>query len=842
MQASTPSSETMQSPTVIPPSFPNLADGGTDSYSPVQPHWFYSKMVDGNLAWLPFSLMDSMALEEACSSGDTEPDTLVCTDGGRYDVNIFNRTRHAAYWTEDPLPVRRATWFYKGPLESTYTPYDERFANKLEEEYRKALMTGTWHRRLEFPGGESIVIHGPNSIVHFPISLTPTEDFGGAQEGMGRPCTVKRGAEGFNIEDGEPIKIDHLVFFVHGIGAVCDFRLRNITECVDDFRSLSIQLIHSHFHSAVEDDSIGRLELLPISWHTSLHGDATGIDRRLQPITLRSIPKLRSLINDTLLDILFYTSPVYCQQVMDTVGSEINRMYHLFMERNPGFTGQVSLAGHSLGSLILFDLLLHQPSPEKSFMKKGEVMTNTKDQKSEEKDASSKEKQFTSVQELLEHLELMSYIDVFTEEKLDLTALLLCQEEEIERLGLPMGPRKKIISALNEIRASRNEEEKTIACSLTKEEDDEPKPGSTNNTTTSVSYTIGLAGTGQPSINYPVLAFHPLSFFALGSPIAMFVTVRGLENLGRDFRLPTCQYVYNIFHPYDPVAYRLETLLDPSLISLRPVLIPHHKGRKRMHLELKEAMTRVGSDLKTRFVESVRSTWNTIYHFAQFHRGAAAEQESLEAEVDKVLQQELKKHEEQEGEDDTHSQTSDTSTTASQATSLIGQINGGKRIDYVLQEKPIESFNEYLFALGAHVGYWESEDTMLLILKELYASQGIQADTHVHHELQVQSMSSIQPPPPTLPSHFLPPPPVPPPTLPSHFHPSPPAPPPTFPQPSTSFSTPLFPSVPPGPAPYQIPTIAPATSIPVGMDPTAPPERRDVGPPPITGFVSKTKK
>jgi len=29
----------------------------------------------------------------------------------------------------------------------------------------------------------------------------------------------------------------------------------------------------------------------------------------------------------------------------------------------------------------------------------------------------------------------------------------------------------------------------------------------------------------------------------------------------------------------------------------------------------------------------------------------------------------------------------------------IGMLNGGNRIDYVLQEKPIESFNEYLFAL-----------------------------------------------------------------------------------------------------------------------------------------------
>lgn len=36
----------------------------------------------------------------------------------------------------------------------------------------------------------------------------------------------------------------------------------------------------------------------------------------------------------------------------------------------------------------------------------------------------------------------------------------------------------------------------------------------------------------------------------------------------------------------------------------------------------------------------------------------------------------------------------------------VGMLNGGQRIDYVLQEKPIESFNEYLFALQSHLCYW----------------------------------------------------------------------------------------------------------------------------------------
>ena len=38
--------------------------------------------------------------------------------------------------------------------------------------------------------------------------------------------------------------------------------------------------------------------------------------------------------------------------------------------------------------------------------------------------------------------------------------------------------------------------------------------------------------------------------------------------------------------------------------------------------------------------------------------------------------------------------------------SRIGKLNGGCRIDYVLQEAPLESFNEYLFALTSHVCYW----------------------------------------------------------------------------------------------------------------------------------------
>jgi len=148
--------------------------------------------------------------------------------------------------------------------------------------------------------------------------------------------------------------------------------------------------VQSHYRTASEQGIVNRIEVLPISWHTTLHSEDTGIDKKLQSITLESIPKLRHFTNDTLLDILFYTSPVYCQTIMRTVGSEINRLHFLFKERNPTFDGEIYLGGHSLGSLILFDLLCHQNSVKKEEEENEKNNDNTDD--NSDKGSVSKEK------------------------------------------------------------------------------------------------------------------------------------------------------------------------------------------------------------------------------------------------------------------------------------------------------------------------------------------------------------------------------------------------------------------------------------------------------------------
>lgn len=65
---------------------------------------------------------------------------IIKTDGGRYDVDVSRRLRSAVYWEEASSSVRRCSWFFKGSLETRYTPYDEDMAEKLEEEYHNSLI------------------------------------------------------------------------------------------------------------------------------------------------------------------------------------------------------------------------------------------------------------------------------------------------------------------------------------------------------------------------------------------------------------------------------------------------------------------------------------------------------------------------------------------------------------------------------------------------------------------------------------------------------------------------------------------------------------------------------
>ncbi|XP_053357802.1 SEC23-interacting protein [Clarias gariepinus] len=753
-----PSGHSMAGPAgPMVPANPMMQYSQYNVYEPVQPHWFYCKQVESKKVWLPFSILDSIKLEETFNSVQPDPENvIVSTDGGRYDVLLYDRSRTSVYWEEEPTEVRRCTWFYKGDTDSRFIPYSEDFSDKLEAEYKKAVCTNQWHRRLEFPSGETIVMHNPKVIVQFQPTATPDE-WGTTQDGQTRPRVVKRGVDDDHDEvpDGEMPQVDHLVFMVHGIGPVCDLRFRSMVECVDDFRSVSLKLLQSHFKKPLDDHVISRVEFLPVHWHRALHGDATGVDRRIKKITLPSTVRLRHFTNETLLDVLFYNSPTYCQTIMDTVAFEINRLYALFMQRNPDFKGGVSVAGHSLGSLILFDLLSNQKNlssastPNENTQPEVKQASPPVPQATEvfspaaAEESKEEEEDTANLSSVLEQLGLSEYLSTFEQEKIDVESLLMCTVDDLKEMGIPLGPRKKLAKFVKEKAAKQAAQqaarEKVVAKEDIKEVSNTQHTESTTAVTSSkvpvgrlmssmhVDYNCFEIGTGQVSVVYHALDFDPVNFFALGSPIGMFLTVRGVEKLEETYQLPTCKGFFNIYHPLDPVAYRLEPMILPD-IELEPVLIPHHKGRKRLHLELKESLSRMGSDLKQGFISSLKTAWQTLHDFARAHTASTKLHEQLA-----IVASQIKEEEEMQKEDDDKLVMESPEPAKEEETRVkVGMLNGGRRIDYVLQEKPIESFNEYLFALQSHLCYWESEDTALFFLKEVYKTMDIWPEQSAH--------------------------------------------------------------------------------------------------------------
>ncbi|KAL4237730.1 Phospholipase ddhd1 [Mactra antiquata] len=74
------------------------------------------------------------------------------------------------------------------------------------------------------------------------------------------------------------------------------------------------------------------------------------------------------------------------------------------------------------------------------------------------------------------------------------------------------------------------------------------------------------------------LKFNVENLFCLGSPLGVFLALRGIRPQGKgtiDHILPkgACNRLFNIYHPADPVAYRLEPLILKHYATVTPLVI-----------------------------------------------------------------------------------------------------------------------------------------------------------------------------------------------------------------------------------------------------------------------------
>lgn len=294
---------------------------------------------------------------------------------------------------------------------------------------------------------------------------------------------------------------------------------------------------------------------------------------------------------------------------MTSLTNEMNRLYNLFCEKNPTFKknyNKVSLIAHSLGTVIVYDIIIANTSVNQ--------MTNSYGEDS------SQEKL------VLDHLSqndanlLNQYLDL--KQKL----------EDIE---------KKMIKASN---------------------------------------------------NTSLLAFKPENFFLLGSPLAVFLALRGVRPAGlgsQEHILPKriCKKLFNIFHPSDPIAYRLEPLVLKHYATKSPVEIIKSSDpsfSKFSYKELNGKRNPISTDLKSALTK--------------IPGGKKKEKNDPKSAELNQLKDDLK--------------------STNSFNDSIDQVELEDALDYQLTESNFE----LMAALKAHTCYWKSSDTALFIVQHLFTN------------------------------------------------------------------------------------------------------------------------
>ncbi|KAG0053195.1 Phospholipase ddhd1 [Gryganskiella cystojenkinii] len=151
----------------------------------------------------------------------------------------------------------------------------------------------------------------------------------------------------------------HVIFVVHGMGRQLEEfgnYERNVGYLVENTKTV----LQSQFHELKTD-----VHIIPIEWHAKLH---SMVDPRMSLTSLRTVPKVRLVMNDYFADILYYFNSHFGSEIIRMIVEELNEAYTTFMARHPDFNGKVSIYALSLGGVAVYDILtcMDDDEPEKT--------------------------------------------------------------------------------------------------------------------------------------------------------------------------------------------------------------------------------------------------------------------------------------------------------------------------------------------------------------------------------------------------------------------------------------------------------------------------------------------
>uniref|UniRef100_A0A5K3F392 DDHD domain-containing protein n=2 Tax=Mesocestoides corti TaxID=53468 RepID=A0A5K3F392_MESCO len=740
-----------------------MKSGDQLSLPPTKVRWFYK---DGtSKKWIPFCGYDSINIEihylrsitlksaaysDRKSRTSSQQSKPLLVREGLYEVNILLRQCFPVYW-EAPAgstEILRGTWF-KDPGGPQCVPIDdESIAEQLEMTHislmRRLAVSDAPASGNNLPevesdaDGDAEVASRHTSIFSAQPKSPPVHTLKFAdchvdwlsldevylyaetasfyiRQKLGMQKVGTRLGRGYYEEadlSAVPPVFSHLCFVVHGMGQ--KYLKGSIITACDGIRETARKLIDSYFPDISASEH--RVEFLPVEWRNSLRLDGDVVDS----ITLGNLARLRTFLNCTFMDIMYYTSPLYRYEINQSLLVELNRLYCLFCERHPYFEangGKVSILAHSLGSVISYDLITGWIEPVPQHLqpslhvdKQTDVHTVDGDLQSNGTDNSLSE---SSV--LLAKLEAAKEV-------------VKCLETQLERQQLNEGSRRSPTDPHSLVFASRLQ-----------------------------------------------------NLFCMGSPLAVYLTLRGIrpgQTGCPDAVMPRskCPHIYNVFHPADPVAYRLEPLLMKRYSTIPPVEIYRCTDPSKVPYDLVHANSTsnqqlisqhslpagisyidealhngsLTNDISSSSMESltyIGSRFSRRLPLSSFMLGFF--KSSTEAEpaasppppvspkrqksssptsptpTDPEASSCLEAEEEQvtfELPASSHPSEDDVSTRANSTspppTELDSPVPLHYRMDYQLKESRYE--NAYLSALTVHTGYWSNADLVMFVLMQLF--------------------------------------------------------------------------------------------------------------------------
>mmetsp|Transcript_30020 Transcript_30020/g.49586 ORF Transcript_30020/g.49586 Transcript_30020/m.49586 type:complete len:669 (-) Transcript_30020:281-2287(-) len=655
---------------------------GIEDASPAPARVWLSRLTDED-EWKPLRKADCLALN------NSSPNSSVLIEGGRATADPLRGIIRYNFYNAPSRQLTSATWFTKeekSSKEVLLRPIPDDDANTVEIVYQLAVeATSSLGKGLDsvLTVEKELLVDTDYKVVIFKSGTNALSMKKKPVGWFGNSYDLQRGYNEYSVEGEEEEMllgpVTHLIFVIHGIGQAFinreDVKMKNMIEEIDATRLMVQKRQVAEWKKACEKATKAgepeppvpnRLEVLPIEWWDKIHNSSSSLVRSLHATTLTTIPGFRSIANDVVFDVLMYLTPTFCETVLECVTGQIDDLYHGFEKVHPGFVkngGKCSIIGHSLGSVIAWDLL--------SILKDRQE----------------------------------SAIDVDKDDEPMLP--FLCGGMNLAGDGVNVG---------YQAYAAKTEEQGVNAVKH------------------------GAWGPSLPKPMKKCIPFIPDFTLFLGSPIGMFLTLRGahavfdemlqmtvlkarakateaaadaeaeetattdekaneekpaieefVEPITSPFTLPSGS-IYNVFHPSDPVAYRIEPLLLAQELADTKMHPPQYltpKGQKvRLHLQAKQ----LGDDFVKSFQEKSSSVKG---FFTAITEQATAALQTLGDGEEASKRQRV-------------------------ANLKQGPLNfalGGtsNRIDFCLQPGVIE--NEYFAAVTAHSCYFNNPDVIDFVLE-----------------------------------------------------------------------------------------------------------------------------